>query len=223
MVNVVHAVAHFQLFFALQVQVASAVFLLLSTHCLCCCDAVTAAVCSHHQQGLAVLGHSLASLRVQPPSAWLAAYLTAADTQRLAASPAGCSYLMHTLGSWRQLGCICPATQQQPARDGDAHAAAGQQQEQHQQQLQDAADALIAQCLQCFVDQGQAFTPEQLGMFCKGLAMYGLRAKPQLASVLQQVRGVMQAAGCVFVCVCAGGPVVHTCSVSSRHSVSPCA
>lgn len=192
-------------------------------------------------QGVAVLGHSLAALQVQPSPAWLAAYMAAADSCRLAATPAGCSFLMHTLGTWRQLGCL---PQQQDANSapcmpaaaavadlfpgtGSAEGAAGADplhqdgaaaaaDAVHQdapaaaanQQLPAMAHALAGQCLRCFIDHGHSFTAEQLGMFCKGLAQWGMRGTPQLAARLEQVR---QSSKC------------HTAShVDSVHHVQIC-
>jgi hypothetical protein len=56
------------------------------------------------------------------------------------------------------------------------------------QQLQGMAHALAGQCIRCFMDHGHSFTAEQLGMFCKGLAQWGMRGTPQLAERLEQVR-----------------------------------
>ena len=174
-------------------------------------------------QGLAVLGHSLTALQVQPSPAWLLVYLTAADKTHLASSPAGCSYLMHTLGAWVQLGCLRHQQQHQPQqlqpagapmlhqsatatggssssssttapRSSGAGSAghAGQAQDAMAaaagQQLQGMAHALAGQCIRCFMDHGHSFTAEQLGMFCKGLAQWGMRGTPQLAERLEQVR-----------------------------------
>jgi hypothetical protein len=66
--------------------------------------------------------------------------------------------------------------------EGTAAAAAGQQ-------LHAAAQALARQCLRCFMEHGQSFTAEQLGMFCKGLAQWGMRGTPRLAGKLEQVCG----------------------------------
>jgi hypothetical protein len=167
-------------------------------------------------QGIAVLGHSLAALQVQPSPAWLVAYMTAADSCRLAAAPAGCSFLMHTLGAWRQLGCL---PQQQEANSascvpaaavaevlagtGSTEGTAGciegatsstgplhqdGQTAAAEVQLPALAHTLAGQCLRCFLDHGHSFTAEQLGMFCKGLAQWRMRGTPQLASRLEQVR-----------------------------------
>jgi hypothetical protein len=159
-------------------------------------------------QGVAVLGHSLAALQVQPSPAWLAAYMAAADGCRLAATPAGCSFLMHTLGTWRQLGCLpqqeansascvpAAAVAEVSAGTSSTDGAAGADPLQQVgpaaaarvQQLPALAHALAGQCLRCFLDHGHSFTAEQLGMFCKGLAQWGLRGTPQLAARLEQVR-----------------------------------
>jgi len=184
-------------------------------------------------QGLAVMGHSLAAVHVRPSTAWLVAFLSAAGSSRLAATPAGCSYLMHMLGSWRQLGCLpqqvssldatAPPTSvgaatavAQPSAPavtavggcsssdtadacGSAEAAAAAQ------QLQPVAHQLARQCLQCFVDHGDSFTVEQLGMFCKGVAMWGMPGTPQLASKLQQVGDevlVAELTSCTLACAC---------------------
>lgn len=144
-----------------------------------------------HPQGLAVLGHSLTALQVQPSAAWLTGYLAAADSRSLAATPAGCSFLLHTLGTWQQLGCLRQPAAGAGVAVGAAHAAGfgveGTAAAAAGQQLHAAAQALARQCLRCFMEHGQSFTAEQLGMFCKGLAQWGMRGTPQLAGKLEQV------------------------------------
>lgn len=158
--------------------------------CVACVFVRALPVLPSCMQGLAVLGHSLTALQVQPSAAWLSAYLAAAESRGLAGTPAGCSYLLHTLGTWRQMGCL-----RQPAAGaaGAAHAAGaggeGAVAAAAGQQLQSAAQALAGQCLRCFMEQGHSFTAEQLGMFCKGLAQWGMRGTPQLAGKLEQVCG----------------------------------
>lgn len=184
-------------------------------------------------QGLAVLVHSLTALYVQPSAAWLLTYFAAADSCRLAATPAGCSYLMHTLGAWRQLGLVA-APQQAPRApaagsedsalagvraahaagtagtgrvgfEGGVAAAAGQQ-------LQSKGQELARQCCRCFMEQGRSFTAEQLGMFCKGLAQWGMRGTPELGHKLEQVchilitrplKATVMLLTYVFACACA--------------------
>lgn len=172
-------------------------------------------------QGLAVLGHSLAALQVQPSAAWLSAYMAAAASQRLAGTPAGCSVLMHTLGVWQQLGLLqqqqlgsaagvgpCSsrgvgrAVDDVPVGAGAKAAAAAVSGAQAAaaaaagQQLQVQAQQLAEECLRCFRGQGHSFTAEQFGMFCKGLAQWGIRVGPQLGEQLEQVS-------------CIGGPWQH--------------
>lgn len=206
---------------------------------------------------MAVLGHSLTALQVQPSPAWLLAYLTAADSTHLASTPAGCSYLMHTLGTLMQLGCLhhqqqhihqqpqpqpvgaagmrqavraAPAISSSahapPAGAGggrDAAAGAGQSQDAMAaaagQQLLSMAHVLAAQCIRCFLDHGHCFTAEQLGMFCKGLAQWGMRGTPQLAGRLEQVSlGVAHRqwmfTACKY-CTAAGRLVMLMCGGSS--------
>lgn len=182
-----------------------------------CPDVLSVPTCWVVLQGLAVLGHSLTALQVQPSAGWLRAYLAAADSTRVAATPAGCSYLMQTLGAWMQLGCLRPEQQQQPAAAGavlqaagagragsspvhalcagagGSGAGAGHSRREHLgaaapgEQLQPMAHALAAQCIRCFMDQGHLFTAEQLGVFCKGLAQWGMQGTPQLAERFEQV------------------------------------
>lgn len=140
------------------------------------------------------MGQSLVALQVQPSAAWLCSFLVAADNTRLAATPQGCSFLIHILGSWQQLGCLhlnrpaaAGAGQAAGAAAGQGTEAAGTAAAGQQQQQQLLARSLLTQCLQCFMDGRTTFNPEQLGMFCKGLALVGLRGTPQLASRLHQV------------------------------------
>lgn len=152
-------------------------------------------------QSLAVLGHSLAVLRVQPPQAWAVQYMRAAQQARLADSPAGCSYLIQTLAAWQpalaapqQAGggaagtaAAEPAAGGGDALDADGSGAAAQ-----------LLVALTAECVECFVAQGAGFSAEQLGGLCWGLAALGVTSGgSQLATQLRQVGRAGERAACM--------------------------
>jgi hypothetical protein len=119
-------------------------------------------------QGLTVLGHSLAGLGVQLSGTWLAGFLAALHSTQAASTPAGCSCVMHMLGSWRHALLLPPA---------------------HEGGLDEQAASLGAACVATFLRHGPCFTPEQLGMFCKGLSLWQPAGalQPQLDQQLHAV------------------------------------
>jgi hypothetical protein len=160
-------------------------------------------------QAIAVLGHSLAALRAEPSKEWLLAYLTAAESCQLASTPAGCSVLLHTLATWKPLQqaavAYAPSQQtsskMQPRSPGLPQAVpavrqlSGSCQALHSKAADPLDEALgwltwslVQQCAVSFSQQGDAFTAEQLGMFCKGLARLGIVSSRELCQILHQVR-----------------------------------
>jgi hypothetical protein len=147
-------------------------------------------------QGLAVLGHALAGLQLLPPEPWRLQYLAAARACSLASTPAGCSYLMHTLAAWQALesrhttsiSSSVGSRAEQAAADGASSSTGGSS--RTKSSAQQLSQMLVQQCVQCFLRQGSEFTAEQLGMFCRGLAGLQLQGIPALAEQLEQVRAV---------------------------------
>jgi hypothetical protein len=148
-------------------------------------------------QGLAVLGHALAGLQLLPPEPWRLQYLAAARSCSLASTPAGCSYLIHTLAAWQaqdlrhsSISSSHASSFDQAAAEQPNPNAGGSKRTDHS--LQQLLQALLQQCLQCFLQQGSGFTAEQLGMFCRGLAGLQLQGSPELAEQLEQVSSAAQ-------------------------------
>lgn len=117
-----------------------------------------------------------------PSEQWLQGYLSAAQQQQLATTPAGCSYLMCTLGAWRALQAV--GLQQQ----GTVITAGAPASSSSSGSSTYLMEVLAADCVQCFMQDGSSFTAEQVGMFCKGLAMMRVQGQQQLSNKLQQVR-----------------------------------
>jgi hypothetical protein len=149
-------------------------------------------------QGLAVLGHALAGLQLLPPEPWRLQYLAAARACSLASTPAGCSYLIHTLAAWqaqdsRQSSSMGSSSSigsdvVQAAADEFSSSMGGSSATKGS--LQQLSQVLVQQCVQCFLRQGSGFTAEQLGMLCRGLAGLQLQGSTELAEQLEQVRGL---------------------------------
>eukprot|EP00775_Hariotina_reticulata_P007842 gene7842-8039_t len=158
-------------------------------------------------QALAVLGHTLAALRAEPSMDWLLEYLTAAQHCSLANSPAGCSLLLHILGTWKPLQQAAVAyaasgrTTSQPwqrstgtGRSEPAMLPAGVRQglrgksvDQDEEAVGSLGCLLVQQCAASFLLQGDAFTAEQLGMFCSGVTRLGLVGSKGLCQKLHKV------------------------------------
>jgi hypothetical protein len=171
-------------------------------------------------QGLAVLGHALAGLQLLPPEPWRLQYLAAARASSLASTPAGCSYLVHTLAAWQaqdskhsssNSSSIGSKTEQAAAEEFSNSTGGGNRAKASMQQL---LQVLVQQCVQCFLRRGSAFTAEQLGMLCRGLAGLQLQGSTELAEQLEQVSGC----GIIWLrnCRCAdvGGWMCIYCCVS---------